>query len=100
MFLIGVARPDIAVAGAQALSAVDSGAHAKFYDEHSLGPQRFYNVTCTVYGSDARRHAGLVPTALPKERAARCVDEFQKKNRGWKQMLAPHLKKNAKLARS
>jgi uncharacterized protein YbdZ (MbtH family) len=61
-----------------------------YYGEHSLGKQRYYQIACTVYGSDPETHAGLVPDVLPKERAARCPSEYEQKARSWDTLLADY----------
>jgi hypothetical protein len=62
-----------------------------YADEHSLDAQRYYNLLCIVYGSDAARFAGIVKAdLLPKERADRCPDESHKIIRSWARLLLPH----------
>jgi hypothetical protein len=64
-----------------------------FWDEHSLDPQRFYNIACLVYGKDPQKYSGIVSNGiLPESRAARCEAEYQKKSRSWEQLLAPYAK--------
>lgn len=63
-----------------------------FYDEHSMGPQRFYNILCWLYGHDPQKYANLVPKSLPEERAVRCSDEYTKFTRYWKKELKPFRK--------
>ncbi len=49
-----------------------------FADVHGLDVQRFYNVLCMAYGSDAQAFGGLVEKGhLPKDRAEGCGEEFQ-----------------------
>ena len=59
-----------------------------YYDEHSLGKQRFYQIACIVYGSDPQAHADLVGDTLPATRAERCPSEFQQKSNSWSTLLA------------
>jgi uncharacterized protein YbdZ (MbtH family) len=61
-----------------------------YYGEHSLGKQRYYQIACTVYGSDPETHAGLVPDVLPKARAERCPAEYEQKARSWDTLLADY----------
>ena len=64
-------------------------------DEHSLGPQRFYNVICWVYGKNPDRHAGLRLRAggvLPDARAERCPGEAAQLEASWNRLLEPYLK--------
>lgn len=66
-----------------------------FWDEHSLGPQRFYNILCWVYGQNSQKWAHLVKNGnLPKERAERCSEEYDKMSNAWGTLLDPYLKKN------
>jgi hypothetical protein len=65
-----------------------------FWDEHSLNQQRFYNIICWLYGQDEKKYASLIKDGvLPKERAARCHDEFAQLAKSWAKLLGPHLKK-------
>lgn len=60
-----------------------------FADEHSLDPQRYYNLVCWVYGSDPDKHAALISEEwLPKERAARCPGEYEQIDKAWSRLLA------------
>lgn len=61
-----------------------------YYDEHSLGKQRYYQIACIVYGSNPEEHAHLVGDALPEERAVRCPSEYQQKATSWERLLADH----------
>jgi hypothetical protein len=65
----------------------------QFADEHSLDPQRFYNLLCWVYGHDETKYAYLVNKGyLPKERGVRCADEYEKISKSWGRLLEPYLK--------
>ena len=65
-----------------------------FWDEHSLDAQRFYNITCWLYGHDEKAYAGLVQNGfLPEDRAVRCADEYKQIDKSWSRLLEPHLKK-------
>jgi hypothetical protein len=61
-----------------------------FYDEHSLGKQRYYQIACIVYGSDPEAHKDLVGEDLPEERARRCPAEYQQKANSWGTLLADY----------
>jgi len=64
-----------------------------FWDEHSLDPQRFYNITCWVYGSDPQAFEDLVKEeAIPQARAERCPGEWQQTSSAWTRLLAPYMK--------
>lgn len=65
-----------------------------FWDEHSLGKQRFYNIICWTYGHNEQAHNDLVKQGvLPQERAERCSGEYEQLANSWSKLLAPHLKK-------
>ena len=65
-----------------------------FWDEHSLGKQRFYNVLCWLYGHDEKKYDFLVKKeVLPEERAVRCPGEFAQIDKSWNKLLGPHMKK-------
>lgn len=74
------------------LSQGQDGKNLPFADEHSLGPQRFYNILCWLYGHNPQKYANLVPKSLPEERAVRCSDEYVKFTRYWKKELKPFRK--------
>lgn len=64
-----------------------------FADEHSLNQQRYYNILCTVYGSNEEAFAALVEEeVLPAARAERCAGEYQQKSTSWSRLLAEHMK--------
>ena len=64
-----------------------------FEDEHSLSQQRYYTLTCLVYGSDTRKYANLLEDEwLTEARAEQCPDEFQRLNSTWYTLLDAHLK--------
>lgn len=85
-----------AIDGAVALyrleEEMDEGAVA---DEHSLGPQRFYNVACWVYGQSPEKYVNLLLRSggvLPDARAERCPGEYAQIESSWDRLLEPHLK--------
>lgn len=83
---------DLAVSAAVFWALADEGMlqELNFADEHSLNPQRFFNILCTVYGSDPDSYAELVdPELLPESRAQRCPAEYQQKSTSWNKLLAP-----------
>jgi hypothetical protein len=64
-----------------------------YWDEHSLGMQRFYNIICLVYGQDEKKYNYLVKRGLlPENRAERCADEYAQVEKAWSVLLAPYLK--------
>ena len=65
-----------------------------FWDEHSLAAQRFFNISCWLYGASPFRQVNLVALGLlPAARAARCGDEFTQLRRSWKSIAEPKLKR-------
>jgi hypothetical protein len=64
---------------------------ADFADEHSLGPQRLFNVLCWIYGSDPDKYGGIVADGhLPEDRAVRCPGEWDRMSKAWERLLAPY----------
>jgi hypothetical protein len=69
------------------------GKKRKFYNEHSLDEQRFYDTICMIYGNKAERYKYLVDDGtLPRERAEDCPDDFKKIAHSWHTLIAPYLK--------
>ena len=64
-----------------------------FAGEHSLSQQRYYTLTCLVYGSDTEKYANLLEEEwLTPERAEQCPAEFERLTRTWYTLLDTHLK--------
>jgi hypothetical protein len=89
----------MALSGAYWFQLQGQGGHkTPFWDEHAFDHQRFYNVMCLIYGSNAEKYAGFVEAGtLPKERAERCGEEFVKIKAAWEKLLGPHLTNGAAL---
>lgn len=50
-----------------------------YWDTHALSIQRFYAITCLIYGSDPDRFAGLPEQVqMPAARAAACPGEYDR----------------------
>lgn len=65
----------------------------RFWDEHSLDPQRFYNIACLIFGSSPRTYSWIVRgRVLPTRRAKRCPREYSKIKTAWNRLLRPHLR--------
>jgi hypothetical protein len=91
LMLLDAKQPAWAVDGAASMAMLGAGAKPKFFGEHSLGEQRFFNIACIVYGSDPARFVGLVTQGvLPQQRAVRCGKEYATKDKAWSAMLGPH----------
>jgi len=59
-------------------------------DEHLLQEQRFYNTLCMIYGSDTNKYNFIVKeNYLPKERAVRCPNEFDRTVQSWSSLFEP-----------
>lgn len=92
LVFIDAGASDAAIAAAVFWILTDDGAYsdAKFADEHSLNPQRFYTILCTVYGSDPSAYQDVVEYGyLPYERAQRCPREYAQKDMSWGRLLDP-----------
>ncbi len=64
-----------------------------FWDEHSMGRQRFYNIICLLYGQDPKAHKEMVnKQVLPQARAQRCPSEYERTEKAWGTLLSPHMK--------
>lgn len=64
-----------------------------YWDEHSLGKQRFYNIICLVYGQNEKKFDYLVKKkVLPVDRAERCAGEYQQVEKAWVRLLTPYIK--------
>lgn len=85
--------------GAQAalngVRAIQSGSREfeelELAGEHSLGPQRLYNVACWIYGSDPAKYRSIVTSGqLPESRAVRCPSEYDRLQKAWTRILQPY----------
>jgi len=69
-----------------------------FWDEHSLGPQRFYNLLCWLYGHNEQKYRRLVEQGiLPEDRAVRCPNEYNQISRSWKKRWTRTSKRSPKI---
>ena len=61
-----------------------------FWDEHSFGRQRFFNIECWVYGKlggdDLK--AVLKTQGMQESRLSQCASEFRRQKKAWKALLA------------
>src|SRR5262249_35520463 len=92
LLLLELKEPGLTVDGAEAMLdlGVLSQGQARFSDEHSLSPQRFYNVLCLAYGADPARVAPVAERYLPRGRAVRCASEYRRKRKAWEAMTEPY----------
>ena len=64
-----------------------------FWDEHSLDKQRYFDISCLVYGHDTDAFQHLVGSkGLPRPRARRCPNEYARIEASWRKLLTPHIK--------
>jgi hypothetical protein len=74
-------------------SKKNQGKTKNMADEHLLGEQRFYNSLCMIYGSNTSKYEKIVTEGyLPKERAVRCANEYQRTVDSWVNLLGPYRK--------
>jgi hypothetical protein len=64
-----------------------------FWDEHSFGRQRFFNVACWVYGKMGgdELKAALKAKGMQESRLSQCASEFRRLRKSWKALLKPWL---------
>ncbi len=82
-------RAVLAAADAFAIeSKNDKPGKRNLADEHLLQEQRFYNSLCMLYGSDSEKHGYILADGyLPKERAMRCPQEYERTVQSWSELL-------------
>jgi hypothetical protein len=69
---------------------------AAFSSDHGSPEERFYNLLCIAYGYDAKLFADLVEQEyLPKTRAKNCRYEYQVLRYAFRQLIGPHIDKEA-----
>lgn len=79
----------LAAADAFEIESKNSVDKSNLADEHLLQEQRFYNSLCMIYGSDTTKYSYILEQQyLPKERAARCPQEYQRTVQSWSNLLA------------
>ncbi len=75
-------------------SALDSGAPLPYWGEHALSIQRYYQITCLLYGSNPTTFARIPEIAgLPPARAAGCVDEYRRTDKAIRWLIATYGRK-------
>lgn len=66
-----------------------------FWNQHSLGEERFNNIICSLYGDSPEKYESVVTEGLlTKQRASQCVAEWKKIESSWSRLLAPYIKQN------
>lgn len=80
----------LAAADAFAIESKTSTGKRNLADEHLLQEQRFYNSLCMIYGSNTSKYSYILDEQyLPKERAVRCPQEYERTVQSWSNLLAP-----------
>jgi hypothetical protein len=65
---------------------------AAFSSDHGQPEERFYNMMCMAYGSDAKLYAGVVDKGyLPLLRSRTCKYEFEVLQFGFNREILPHI---------
>lgn len=83
-------RAVFAAADAFNIESKMPGGDRNMADEHLLQEQRFYNSLCMIYGSNTTKYANIVTDGyLPRERAVRCPNEYQRTVESWVGLLRP-----------
>lgn len=63
-----------------------------FFDEHALDDQRFYAITCLLYGSDTEAYRqDALDTGMTPERLSLCPAEYRQARDSWFTLLEPYL---------
>lgn len=66
----------------------------RYWSEHSLDIQRFYNILCWAYGLNPTQTKFVVDGGqLPVERTLRCQEEYTQMSTAWERILSPHYHK-------
>jgi hypothetical protein len=101
LILIQNGKHDMAIAGTYALVLLQKfqgkGRPTPFFDEHSVSEARLYDVFCMILGSNPKKLADEILRERPelKARAPKCPDTYQKIDKAWTTLLAPHRRKSA-----
>jgi len=63
-----------------------------YANEHELPAQRYFNLLCMAYGSDAKTFADVLTLGkLPKNRAEGCEDEYDQIKYAFQTLIKPHV---------
>lgn len=67
------------------------GSSLPWQDEHTADLKRFRNTFCVIYGGNPGLYSEIAEQVGMETRTlGRCEDEFNKQNRAWRTILAPH----------
>lgn len=73
------------------LISEQTGSTTPWQDEHTGDLKRFRNVFCVIYGGNPGLYAPIASDVGMEERTlGRCEEEFNRQNRAWRTILAPH----------
>ncbi|KQN72480.1 DUF4344 domain-containing metallopeptidase [Devosia sp. Leaf64] len=69
----------------------ESGQDLPWQDEHTGDLRRFRNTFCVIYGGNPGLYGDIAEQVGLEERTLyRCEEEFNRQNRAWRTILAPH----------
>ena len=72
------------------------GASTPWQDEHTADLKRFRNIFCVMYGGNPAIFEDIVAqVGFSEQTLGRCEEEFNKQNRAWRTILAPHTRVGA-----
>ncbi len=78
------------------LAEMQGNSSSPWQDEHTADLKRFRNMFCIMYGGNPDVFEPVAQSVGLEERTkARCGDEFNKQNRAWRRILAPHTRVGA-----
>lgn len=101
LILIQNGKHDMAIAGTYALVLLHQfqgkGQPTPFFDEHSVSEARLYDVFCMILGSNPKKFGDEILKERPelRQRAPKCPGTYQKIDKAWTTLLAPHKRKTA-----
>ena len=72
---------------------VVNGYEPVFWGKHGLDKQRAFNLACYMVGKDAEKFGPFADILeLPKDRQESCAGDFADLDKGWEQVLNPHMR--------
>lgn len=70
-----------------------SGMSQTYFGEHSLTPQRFFNLACWTFGSNPDLYSWVVQDGmLPSDRAQQCPGELDRFDKAWGTLMDKHFR--------
>ena len=74
----------------------EGGQELPWQDEHTGDLRRFRNTFCVIYGGNPGLYGDIASQVGLEERTLnRCEEEFNRQNRAWRTILAPHTRLSA-----